>query len=152
MKLVLIFAAEQTSVGLALVPFSLTLWSWKDAGPEDHPLISSEATIALRIAYLNCLTNQLLVDFAHSAGPLLPINSTGPSKQEGERKEGRRKVNHSLLRKQPLIWRCSHRLACLLPPPSLIQASLLKLVWQGLAGSLLGVPVFLHVSHKHTFV
>lgn len=48
-----------------------------------------------------------------------------------------------------------------LPPlPTLIQVSLLELVWQGLAGSLLGVPVCLSVflrvcvfvSYKHTFV
>lgn len=34
--------------------------------------------MAVWIAYLNCLTNQLLVDFAHSAGLLMQVNNMGP--------------------------------------------------------------------------
>lgn len=46
--------------------------------------------MALWIAYLNCLTNQLLVDFAHSAGPLLSVNNMSPSKKkERAREEGK---------------------------------------------------------------
>lgn len=42
--------------------------------------------MALWIAYLNCLTNQLLVDFAHSAGPLLPVNNMSSKKKERDKK------------------------------------------------------------------
>lgn len=45
--------------------------------------------MALWIAYLNCLTNQLLVDFAHSAGPLLSVNNMSPSKKKRESERGR---------------------------------------------------------------
>lgn len=59
--------------------------------------------MALWIAYLNCLTNQLLVDFAHSAGPLLPVNNMSSKK-----KERNKKVTRASLW-QLLIWRCSLR-------------------------------------------
>lgn len=44
--------------------------------------------MALWIAFLNCLTNQLLFDFVHATGPLLPVNNTSPKKKE-KKKEGK---------------------------------------------------------------
>lgn len=47
--------------------------------------------MSLLIANLNCLTNQLLVDFAHSAEPLLPVHNMSPLKKKKKNRERRKR-------------------------------------------------------------
>lgn len=159
MKLVLISPPSRWAEDISKPCFGSLGGKTHYEAQEDNLLISSEATVALWIAYLNCLTNQLLVDFAHSAGPLLLVNNTSAwkGKKEVRREEGKsclivqtaiNKTVWSIRKKKEHKNKNNIPLLMLASPPSYTSAFARTCLTS--SGSLLGVPVFLHVCLTNT--